>query len=89
MHEAREDYLQAATTLEGITLAKGDTPQAVNERIEMWQKIAQHYLDADEAQDAVKWVNQQSREIHNLPEDAKLLRVGFHGQQAVMKDSRR
>lgn len=58
------------------------------ERITLWQTIAQHYLDADEAADAEKFIFKQSREIHKV-DGQQLLKVGFHGQQAKMKDSRR
>ena len=58
------------------------------ERVTTWQEIAQHYLDAEESTDAEKFIFKQSREIHKI-ESEKMLRVGFQGQQAKMKDSRR
>lgn len=82
-------FIDAAVTLEGISFnTESDEHADVVERVTVWQEIAQHYLDAEEPTDAEKYIFKQSREMHKI-ENEMMLRVGFQGQQAKMKDSRR
>ena len=63
-------YIDAATTLEGVSLGPETEeidPAKVKDQVELWQEIAQYYIDGEEAADAERWIMKQARVIQELP----------------------
>lgn len=58
--EYQRKYIDAATTLEGVSLgpenAEEENPAKAKEQVELWQQIAQLYIDGEEAADAERWI---------------------------------
>ena len=79
--EYQRKYIDAATTLEGVSLgpenADEENPAKAKDQVELWQQIAQLYIDGEEAADAERWIMKQARIIHVLAPSEQALKIGY------------
>ena len=65
-------------------LSDDEIRQGVKE-FSQWPTIPQLYIDGEEAADAERWIMKQARIIHVLAPSEQALKIGYQGQQAIMK----
>lgn len=87
IHEAEEEYAQAAQVLAGIPLESSQRKLTNEDKVRLWIRIVRNYLEIDDTTSAESFLNKAKNVMYTF-EDAEL-HLHFKLSQSRIQDARR